>query len=473
MLHLVKSFVAVLAVALCLGGVHAPSAHASFAFSPIPDGALVRAAGPEVYVLDNGMVRWIPNPEVFNGLGYAWESIHGVTSNDLEVYPRGKDVAKNERSINGTVVRAADEKIYVIKNGKRQWVRTPRDFENLGLDWSAVIQISGESLKKISEGKPIEQPTLLARPLGMLLKKPEQTVEEFSVKFEFSGVAAANMPARKLSFDTFVEGVDTRWVTTASQQRTVSLPKKAGIYTFFLRAKDQNGVAERVPKQYTFAVNASPHYGDIIISGANPRTADLDAESITLVGKSQQPVALAGWTLESKQYHTSFIIPAEVYTIPDHPYYEQKVPLVLRSGDKAVIYTAAGELGVNFRLNKCVGYLSAYHTFTPALPHLCPRPKTDEIRKFSAYCQRVISSLGNCKEPDLNDQGLEIECRQYMKERFNYSKCVENNNQFYDFYLNEWRVYLNRPKEIWTNTGGDTIFLNDENGLMVAQYTYR
>ena len=39
------------------------------------DGVLVKSTGPEVYFIENGMIRWIEDPEAFSHLNFDWSKI--------------------------------------------------------------------------------------------------------------------------------------------------------------------------------------------------------------------------------------------------------------------------------------------------------------------------------------------------------------------------------------------------------------
>ena len=58
------------------------------------DGELVRIEGQSsVYVISEGLRRWIPTEEVFTGLGYRWENIVTTNAAAVELHPLGDDVS--------------------------------------------------------------------------------------------------------------------------------------------------------------------------------------------------------------------------------------------------------------------------------------------------------------------------------------------------------------------------------------------
>lgn len=56
------------------------------------DGQLVQGTGPEVYVIESGQRRWIPDPRTFDLLGYNWNAILHIPEPDLEQIPTGPQI---------------------------------------------------------------------------------------------------------------------------------------------------------------------------------------------------------------------------------------------------------------------------------------------------------------------------------------------------------------------------------------------
>lgn len=460
--------------ALVCAGVFFSFLHAKAA-AALSDGMLVKGSGPEVYFMENGMRRWIVSEKIFDAVGFQWDRIRAVSDEDVQAYPRGRDMMQLSGYPDGALLRAEKAqgedgvKVYLMQRGARRWVETEQDFINLGLDWQSVVDVSPNRMRSISAGKAINNTQRILLPLTVLLDVPNKILEDNTVKFRFTGVSA-RQDIRALSFDTFLEGVDTSWITVA-QERTITLPAgKTAAYRFFVRAKDPDGNADRTPEIYEFATKFSPYYGMVAITSANARTTDPALEQFAIQGKSKSLITITGWTVGSEKYHTSYAIP-DAFEIPNHPFLERRKNIELNDKSKVTIYTGTGASGVNFRMNSCIGYLNNYYKFIPALPATCPKPDTLETQKLSSYCQKVITKNAGCKEANLNDILIDTECRDYISTHFNYSKCVEANYNYYDFLADEWRVYLGNSREIWANET-DAILLRDENGLVVSRYKY-
>ena len=54
------------------------------------------------------------------------------------------------------------------------------------------------------------------------------------------------------------------------------------------------------------------------------------------------------------------------------------------------------------------------------------------------------------------------ECTAYVTSKINYNTCVDKHRLDSDFYKPEWRVYLNRPEELW-DSRREFIKLLDQN----------
>lgn len=448
------------------------SAHALLVF---PDGSLIKVPDkPEVYFMENGMKRWVINEATFQNLDFQWDKIKTVPEGELGNYPTGKVLDEKSKYpdsmlVRGDAARGGDgAKIFILQKGAARWIVTQEDFEGMGLDWRSVMDIAPVQLNKISKGAPFVRQEKVLRPFAVLEGTPDKIIEDASATFNFTGVTGQEYD-KNLKFDTFAEGVDSNWVTASGHERKVSLPAKSGHYKFFVRAVSPDGGIDPLPKSYEFEVKLSPYFGLVNIAGSGQGSVDPNKERLTLTGKSTEPISLKGWTVGSLKYHTSFVMPDSAYEIPDHPIYQYQKKLFIAPKGKIYIFSGASPLGVNFRLNKCIGYLNNYHKFDPAVPNACPKPLPADTKTFSAYCQKAInSSVASCKESNLNDALIDADCRDYMVENLSYSKCVEHNNTYHDFLIDEWRVYLQRSASIWAKEK-DSIILRDADGLLVSK----
>lgn len=444
-------------------------AFSTFAAAALVDGMVVKGSGPEVYIMENGMRRWVVDETAFDDLFLPWDRVVLVADEDIAQYPKGKSILAKSRYPDGMLLRADGVKVYRMERGTKRWITSENEFNALKLDWRAVMDISMQKLKTVSEGKPIVDTQEIIRPLTVLLDAPDPTIEDTSATFYFNGISA-RAGTQALSFDTFLEGVDTGWISARSE-RTVRVPAKSGTYRFFVRAKDPDGVADATPESFSFTVTLSPYY-DMVSISANGRSADPLAEQVTVQGKAiPAQLDITGWTIGSKEFRTRYLIPNAI-DIPNHPFLQQAKDIVIDSKSKVVVYSGRSASGLNFQLNQCIGYLKNYYTFTPALPSACPKIPAYAIDHLDTYCQKTITAAASaCKEPTTNDVLLTAECRDYISQHMGYSKCVEDNYRYQGFFQNEWRVYLGYGSGIWRDAG-DTIELRDKEGLLVGKYKY-
>jgi len=128
-------------------------------------------------------------------------------------------------------------------------------------------------------------------------------------------------------------------------------------------------------------------------------------------------------------------------------------------GDTVYINTGVSPIGFSFRVNKCMGYLPQAENFTPHLSTDCPAPRNEPHPQvepqYRTACLDYIDNLSSCYVPTLTQQIIEDigpTCAKYVANLFNYTSCFINHQHDPGFYKNEWRVFLNRPNELWDAT---------------------
>lgn len=197
-------------------------------------------------------------------------------------------------------------------------------------------------------------------------------------------------------------------------------------------------------------------------------------EYITLEASSQNtsPINISHWTLEGKgglklPFGTASYLPypSQINTQGE---------IFIQPGDTVFVVTGQSPIGTNFRLNKCVGYFSQYQDFIPNISRQCPYLKNEKLpTNLNDACIDYIDRMSRCKvetSPPLPPK-LTPECRNLLIEKANYNFCVNNHKGDTDFYLDEWRIYLNRSAELWKQKR-ETIILRDEEGKVVDWRDY-
>jgi hypothetical protein len=58
------------------------------------DGTLIRGSGPDIYLIQNGVKRLIPDMETFNAMGFNWNNVTSVDNQKLGSVPMGMPIPK-------------------------------------------------------------------------------------------------------------------------------------------------------------------------------------------------------------------------------------------------------------------------------------------------------------------------------------------------------------------------------------------
>jgi len=185
---------------------------------------------------------------------------------------------------------------------------------------------------------------------------------------------------------------------------------------------------------------------------------------IKLPAENKKTISISGWFLESW-----FLGRKEFFLAI--PQLDGK-SIVLSPGDRMLVSLAISPIGDNFRINKCMGYLSQTYDFVPGLALLCPLPSKEKWpSSFSAFCLNYLNTLPRCITPFDTPIYLGTECRDTLIEKLNYDSCISGHKKDKDFYLPEWRIYLDSAYALQLGKG-KTMILRDGNGEVVVQAGY-
>jgi hypothetical protein len=112
-----------------------------------PMTSLLKGSAPAVYLIENGYKHWLPNLDVFN----RWR----LNGTDIRPY---SDLLVNA-VYTGTplshLVKASNGRVYLVENGKRRWITSPRAFQNRGYKWSDVRTLPDSLINRLPEGQRI------------------------------------------------------------------------------------------------------------------------------------------------------------------------------------------------------------------------------------------------------------------------------------------------------------------------------
>lgn len=182
-----------------------------------------------------------------------------------------------------------------------------------------------------------------------------------------------------------------------------------------------------------------------------------------------EPINITGWTIKTRK--GTFIIPKGIEK------YQKNMPLdniIIKEQLSVYLIGDASPLGSNqnFRTNKCFGYLNQSLDFYPSVYGSCPKPKLEDVSHLNPYCQDFILHSYGCKMPNYSKDfkiSTDSQCVSYILDYFTYNGCFKKYSQDPDFLKNYWYIYLDRN---FVQDYHDTVYLYDQYGLLVDQYTY-
>ncbi|MGK5732146.1 hypothetical protein [Streptomyces sp. URMC 124] len=104
---------------------------------------------PAVYLILDGKRRWIPNPATYNNLFRNWNGIQTVV--DIAAIDDGgqlSDGAILAKSPDGPAV-------YLVSNGVKRWITSPAAMDKYYFDWNKIVSVSPVALNAIPTGAAI------------------------------------------------------------------------------------------------------------------------------------------------------------------------------------------------------------------------------------------------------------------------------------------------------------------------------
>jgi len=111
-------------------------------------GSLIRSASrPEVYIMENGIARHVSSPNVFKSYNFNWDDILVLPEGAVDSYPKGEKLKFKD----GTLI-AGNGAVYVIEEGKKRPFPDPKTFEGLGYKWNKILTVSSEELTLVPNG---------------------------------------------------------------------------------------------------------------------------------------------------------------------------------------------------------------------------------------------------------------------------------------------------------------------------------
>jgi outer membrane protein assembly factor BamB len=115
--------------------------------SSIAEGSLLRTSNGPLYVVRGGRRVWIRDLDQFASGSYSWDAL--VPAEDLVV--RSVPLAIDP----GMLLQGADDRIYLVEGEVRRWITTGAVFAARGYLWANVHFLSGRHLQDVPEGDPL------------------------------------------------------------------------------------------------------------------------------------------------------------------------------------------------------------------------------------------------------------------------------------------------------------------------------
>lgn len=301
-------------------------------------------------------------------------------------------------------------------------------------------------------------------------------VEDTRIEFKLDGWQI--LPFEKTTrFDVWLIGFDATW-KESSAQVSYNLPPGKKTYTLLARAKNSKGETDSSAAVRNFTVQVSPNYGKIKISNVSYRGSGNKSqyEKLSITNQSAEPqIEVTGWRVAVNRSNFSFVIPtgANILDPKSVAGYDR---IALRRGGSVEIYVGKrSPMSVNFQENLCTGYMSNLFESYDSIGGYgsCPLPDKSEYERFSIACRTYVRSISSCKIPQLEYYKFanDPDCRDFIIKNYNYQACVSRSKDKMEFYSGKWKVYLGRGEEIMDDLN-DTIFLYDNQGLLVDKYKY-
>jgi len=117
----------------------------------LPDNTLIKLPNdPKIYVIKDGKKKWIKTADEFNQEGYDWSDVEETSLEVVNAYADYLVVASN-------LIRAANQtKVYKIISNKRLWIPTAEAFIAMGNNWSDIEDVNETEVNQYARLKLVK-----------------------------------------------------------------------------------------------------------------------------------------------------------------------------------------------------------------------------------------------------------------------------------------------------------------------------
>ncbi|MFE3644776.1 hypothetical protein ACFXOM_28010 [Streptomyces sp. NPDC059169] len=106
-------------------------------------------SGPAIYLVLDGKRRHVPNPETYNNLFRDWNGIQHVV--DAAAIDNGDPLS--DGAFLGKAPNAPE--VYLVSNGVKRWITSPAAMDKYHFAWNRIASISPVALHAIPTGASI------------------------------------------------------------------------------------------------------------------------------------------------------------------------------------------------------------------------------------------------------------------------------------------------------------------------------
>lgn len=185
--------------------------------------------------------------------------------------------------------------------------------------------------------------------------------------------------------------------------------------------------------------------------------------------KEGEKINLTGWKIQGN--HGALFVPRGInYFLP--PAGGEESDILIERATTLNIYSSISPIKKNFRMNRCIGYVTREEDFIPSLGGNCYSVPSKEYIYLPGVCQDYINSVnGRCENPykDKPESNyLSDECKAILN-KLNYTTCYNEHKDDKDFLLSEFNVWAGLNI---LDSRHDRLWLYDKGGKFVDEYTY-
>jgi hypothetical protein len=120
------------------------------------DGNLLKGSSAGVYVMEGGLRRLIPSPEVLISCGYGWDAVRSIPESRLNAIATGASISgppcPHLVPPDGTLIQGSTGTLYVMEGGLKRRIIDPGVFTACSYLSGNVNSIADSSLAAIPTG---------------------------------------------------------------------------------------------------------------------------------------------------------------------------------------------------------------------------------------------------------------------------------------------------------------------------------